>query len=152
MCLFRTLYNCSFFLFLFFSCWCSQCFVFLFVNFDFSIWKSLNIMIISYVLKSIVCLSFAKFSELLVFTSIILVDINVGYLACTIFLNIVRLMNFWLSSSVRIPKTCETKCNIKHCINQLLLVYNVIKALKFGTVIFLLPFHRKVRDYYSIKK
>lgn len=108
-------------------------------------------MIISYVPKSIVCLSIAKFSELLVFTSIILVDINVEYRACTIFLSIVRLMNYWLSS-FRIPETCETKCNIKYCINQLLIVFNVIKALKFGAVIFLLPFYRKVRDYYSIKK
>lgn len=47
------------------------------------------------VLKRIICLGFADFSELLVFTSIIVVDVYVGYIAFTSFFRNFRFINRW---------------------------------------------------------
>lgn len=47
-------------------------------------------------MKSIICLGFADFSKLLVFTSIIVVDIYVGYIAFTFFLSNFWLVNCWI--------------------------------------------------------
>lgn len=56
------------------------------------LWK----LIVWNILKSIICLGFADFSKLLVFTSIIVIDIYVGYIAFTFFLSNFRLVNCWI--------------------------------------------------------
>lgn len=58
--------------------------------------SNLKKLIVRNVLKSIICPGFADFSELLVFTSIIVVDIYVGYIAFTFFLSNFRLVNCWI--------------------------------------------------------
>lgn len=63
---------------------------------------------VRYVLKSIICLLFADFPELLVFAFINVVDIIVGYLAITSFFSNVRLVNCWMFK-FRIPKTSGKK-------------------------------------------
>lgn len=63
---------------------------------------------VRYVLKSIICLLFADFPELLVFAFINVVDITVGYLAITSFFSNVRLVNCWMFK-FRIPKTSGKK-------------------------------------------
>lgn len=58
--------------------------------------SNLKKLIVRNVLKSIICPGFADFSELLVFTSIIVVDIYVGYIAFTYFFSNVRFINCWI--------------------------------------------------------
>lgn len=58
--------------------------------------RKLKNLIVMNVLKRIICLGFADFSELLVFTSIIVVDVYVGYIAFTSFFRNFPFINRWI--------------------------------------------------------
>lgn len=58
--------------------------------------RKLKKLIVRNVLKSIICLGFADFSELLVFTSMIVVDVYVRYIAFTSFFSNFRFINCWI--------------------------------------------------------
>lgn len=58
--------------------------------------SNLKKLIVRNVLKSIICPGFADLYWFLVFTSIIVVDIYVGYIAFTYFFSNVRFINCWI--------------------------------------------------------